>query len=417
MWIPSLRCGIPQGTSRLGAFTETMTDTVPPLPHTPRRRRRPYVRLTLAGLLAATLAVAGLSYCMQDQHSSGTGTSAVTSPHTSIGSDPGYDQGGGGSDSWGDLQPQGGNGQSPGSVSGTSDASAAQSVGVVDIDTTLSGGDRAAGTGMILTSGGKVLTNNHVVAGSTSIKVTVVSTGDRYTARIVGTDSTHDVAVLDLQDASGLSTVQTNTSGDVAIGDDVTGVGNAGGDGGAPSAAPGSVTALDQSVTTEAEATSAGETLDGMIKIDADIQAGDSGGPLYDGGGKVIGMDTAASTGTAEVVGFAIPIEDALQVADRIESGAHGTRSGYPAFLGVELATGSGTATIAGVVDGSGAADAGLRAGQTITSIDGTQVGSASALADAISRHQPGDRISLEWTDGSGQSQSSTVTLGEGPAA
>lgn len=120
---------------------------------------------------------------------------------------------------------------------------------MVDIDTVLAyQGADAAGTGMVLTSHGEVLTNNHVVDGATSVKVTVVATGVTYTAKVVGTDPTQDVAVLQLQGASGLGTVRTDTSAATAS-EKVIGVGNAGGVGGAPSAASGQVTATGATIT------------------------------------------------------------------------------------------------------------------------------------------------------------------------
>ena len=151
---------------------------------------------------------------------------------------------------------------------------------------------------MVLTSDGEVLTNNHVVDGATSITVTVLSTGESYRATVVGTDPTDDVAVLQLTDASGLDTVQTDEDG-VAVGDDVTAVGNAGNEIGT-SAAAGSVTGVDQSITATDESGSDAEQLTGLIEIAADVQAGDSGGPLYDAGGEVVGMDTAASSAAAD---------------------------------------------------------------------------------------------------------------------
>src|SRR5882757_5368163 len=179
----------------------------------------------------------------------------------------------------------------------TTSATTAQQVGVVDINTVLSyQGAEAAGTGMVLTSSGDVLTNNHVVEGATSIKVTIVSTGATYTAKVVGTDPTDDVAVIQLQNASGLQTAKIGDSSDVKAGDAVTAVGNAGGTGGTPSAAKGSVTATGQTLTASDENGSNVETLTGMIEINANVVAGDSGGPLYDADGNVIGMDTAAST-------------------------------------------------------------------------------------------------------------------------
>lgn len=203
----------------------------------------------------------------------------------------------------------------------TTAASAAQTAGVVIIRAELSDQQAVAeGTGMVLTADGTILTNNHVVEGASSIRVEVASTGTTYRAVVVGTDPTADVAVLKLVGASGLTTVKVNTSGDLAVGDDVTGIGNAGG-GGVLVAASGSVTALNEQITTQADQSSASESLTGLIETDAPIEAGDSGGPLMDADGEVVGMDTAASTG-GMVRGYAIPISTAIKVAKEIASAA-----------------------------------------------------------------------------------------------
>ena len=218
-------------------------------------------------------------------------------------------------------------------------------VGVVDINTVIDyGAAEAAGTGIVLTSNGEILTNNHVIDGATSIKVTIVSTGKSYTATVVGDDPTDDVAVLQLSGASGLATAKLGDSSSVAVGNTVTAVGNAGGTGGTPSAATGTVTALNQSITATDEGGGNSENLTGMIEINADIQAGDSGGPLYSASGTVIGIDTAASSQSfnSTTTGFAIPINKALSIAKQIESGTETStiHIGPTAFLGVELGSG-----------------------------------------------------------------------------
>jgi S1-C subfamily serine protease len=156
-----------------------------------------------------------------------------------------------------------------------------------------------------------------------------------------------------------------------------------------------------------------------MIQVDAAIEAGDSGGPLYSDGG-VVGIDTAASSGqTGTTVGFAIPIAKATAIADRIESGEDSAtiQQGTPAFLGVQLADGTAGATISGVVDGSPAADAGLAAGDTITAVDGSTVDSSDALSAALAEHDPRDQVRISWVDTTGTTHTATVTLIAGPAA
>jgi S1-C subfamily serine protease len=290
-------------------------------------------------------------------------------------------------------------------------------VGVVDIVSELgySGGE-SAGTGMVLTSNGEVLTNNHVVEGATAITVTVLSTGVQYTATVVGTAPTADVAVLQLTDASGLATVRTDSDG-VTAGEAVTAVGNAGGDPTSTSAAPGTVTALDQSITASSESGTDAERLTGLIETDADVQAGDSGGPLFDADGEVVGMDTAASSGGA-VQSYAIPISTALGVVAQIEDGVDSAtvHQGLPAFLGVSVADGTGGATIAGVVSDGPADRAGLTAGDVVTSVGGTAVDSADALTTALAAQQPGADVRVTWTDTTGTSHTATATLVAGPA-
>ena len=203
----------------------------------------------------------------------------------------------------------------------------------------------------------------------------------------------------------------------------MTAVGNAGGTG-TLSAADGSVTTLSAPVTTQSEASIQGETLSGMIETDADVVPGDSGGPLLDAKGEVIGIDTAASTGQ-EIDGYAIPIDRALTVVATIRTGVETSQVqiGPAAFLGVELSSTTGYARgsmtdgalIAGVVDGDAAAEAGIAAGDTITAVGSTTVTDASTLSGALAAHDPGDRVKISWTASDGQVHTTTVTLGPSP--
>ena len=295
-----------------------------------------------------------------------------------------------------------------------------QQIGVVDIVTVLGyRNGEAAGTGMVLTSHGEILTNNHVIQGATKVTVTVVSTGRTYTASVVGTDPSDDVAVLQLDHASGLQ-VADFSDREASIGEAVTAVGNAGGSGGTPSAVSGTVTALDQSITATDETGSNPERLTGLIETDADVQAGDSGGPLYDtASGQIIGMDTAASTG-GQVDGYAIPIASAQSIAGKITSGVDSAtiHQGLPAFLGVSVSSAAGTngAAIAGVVSGGPADSAGLAAGDVITAVGRTAIGSADDLTGVLAGHDPGDTVSVTWTDSAGTTRTAPITLASGPA-
>jgi S1-C subfamily serine protease len=276
----------------------------------------------------------------------------------------------------------------------------------------------AAGTGIVLTSNGEILTNNHVIDGSTSVRVTVESTGRTYTAGVVGTDASADIAVLHLKGASGLPTARLATTA-AAVGDAVTAVGNAGGTG-TLSAATGTVTALQQSITTQPEGASASESLTGLIETNADVVAGDSGGPLEDSAGRVVGIDTAASSGTADVTGYAIPIRTAVRIAAEITSGSTSSAitRGLPAFLGVEISSDAVAegAGVAQVLNGTPAASAGLEAGDVITAVNGRTVGSASALTSLLHSYSPGTGVSVTYTDTTGSSHTVHVTLTAGPA-
>ena len=336
-----------------------------------------------------------------------------------------------------------------GSTSNLTTAQIASKVdpGLVDIVTNLGyQNGEAAGTGMVLTSNGEVLTNNHVIRGATAIKVTDVGNGRTYTAKVVGYDQTDDVAVLQLQNAAGLQTVSFSSSG-ASVGDRVVALGNAGGKGGKPSEVTGKVTSLHQSITASDEDASTSEQLHGMIETNAPIQPGDSGGALVNRAGQIVGMNTAASTGISETgfqgqsgqqtQAFAIPISKATAIAGQIEAGKASStvHIGQTAFLGVEISTGSTSsggfggfgsdggsaasngALVAGVVSGGAAAQAGLTEGDTITSVAGHAVTSATGVSSALASHHPGDKISIDWTDSAGQSHSATVTLTTGPAA
>jgi S1-C subfamily serine protease len=392
----------------------------------------------------------------------------------------------------------------------TSQIAAKVDPGLVDVVTTVGyQGGKAAGTGMVLTSTGEVLTNNHVIDGATSIKATDVGNGRTYTAKVVGYDKTHDVAVLQLQNASGLQTV-TLSSAAPQSGQKVVALGNALGKGGTPSVVSGRINGLGQSITASDQGAGDSEQLTGMIGHNAPIQPGDSGGALVNTEGEVIGMNTAASDSSssgspsqssqtqAATQAFAIPITRASSIAGQIEAGTASStvHIGATAFLGVETSpsgggsfggnfpgsggngdipgfggnggdipgfggnggdipgfggsgggfggfggdigggyiggvgggsaigggsanggsTGGSGVAISGVVSGSAAARAGLAAGDQITSVAGHSVTSSSQIQSVLGNYHPGNKISISWTDQSGQSHTATVTLSAGPA-
>jgi S1-C subfamily serine protease len=302
--------------------------------------------------------------------------------------------------------------------------------GVVVIETNLAYQDSAAaGTGMVLTSSGEVLTNNHVINGATTIKVVVPKTGHSYTARVLGYNRSADVALLQLQGASNLKTVSIS-SGKLRVGASVKALGNAGGTGSITSVT-GTVTGLGRSITASDDQ-GGSEQLTGLIETNAGIEPGDSGGPLVNGKGQVVGMDTAASSGfgfqdVSATDAYAIPIAKALTIAHAISSGrASATvHIGPTAFLGIQVesvdALGYGYrsaagALIAGVVSGGPAASAGLAAGDVITAINGHTVSSPSAIPALVLTKKPGAKVSVAYVDQSGTSHTASVTLGSGPA-
>jgi S1-C subfamily serine protease len=376
----------------------------------------------------------------------------------------------------------------------TSQIAAKTDPGLVDVVSSLGyQGAGAAGTGLVLTSTGEILTNNHVIDGATSVKVTDIGNGRTYTASVVGYDKTDDIAVLQLKNASGLTTVSLGDSSQVKSGDKVVALGNAGGKGGTPSVAAGHVTSLNQAITASDEGGGASERLTGMIETNANIQPGDSGGALVNTAGQVVGINTAASSASETSAGsqspdgqwpsgqdpygqspsgqdpygqwpseqspsgqspfgqspdggsssgqpssgqsatqaFAIPINRALSLASQIEAG-HASATvhiGATGFLGVEVASqgasqsgfGSGSqdstgAAISGALSGSPAAQAGLAEGDVIDSVGGHTVSSPDDLSSVLQQYHPGDKVSVTWTDGSGQTSTSTVVLANGPA-
>jgi S1-C subfamily serine protease len=334
---------------------------------------------------------------------------------------------------------------------------------LVDVTSTLGyQGATAMGTGMVLSSNGLVLTNNHVINGATSISVNDIGNGKTYTATVVGYDESQDIAVLQLSGASGLTTANTGNSSTVSVDDSVTALGNAGGVGGTPSVAAGSVVALNQSITASDESSGTSEQLSGLIESNADIQPGDSGGPLVDSHGQIVGVDTAASTnyefsgnggnagnggyggygsqgssgsegspsstGGSTTQGYSIPINTALSIAHEIEAGQASStvHIGTTAFIGVEIATstsgeGDGQSVagveIAGTQAGTPAAEAGLAEGDVVTSLNGQSVTTGTQIQEILIGQHPGDKVSIAWTDPYGQSHTATLTLGTGPAA
>jgi S1-C subfamily serine protease len=279
------------------------------------------------------------------------------------------------------------------------------------------------------------------ITGASSITVTDVGNGQTYPATVVGYDRAGDIAVLQLQGASDLPTATVGDSGTVAVGESIAASGNAGGRGGTPSIAGGTVSALDQAVTVSDEITGSSEQLAGLIEVAAGIQPGDSGGPLINAAGQVIGVDTAGSPssqlGQSGGDGLAIPINDALAISTQIQAGTASStiHIGSTGVLGVLVANTSGPsrhgrhahrhnvstvpstpgAAVAGLVSSSPAGQAGLAVGDVIVSLDGTTIDSPTALVTALTAHHPGDSVQVTWVDTAGQQHTATVPLSSGP--
>ena len=320
---------------------------------------------------------------------------------------------------------------------------------VVDINTDidpLEGGGQAAGTGMIVSRNGEIVTNNHVVQGADTVRVTIA--GHRSDpATLVGTDPSADIAVLRVSGFNHLPTMRFGNSSSVTVGDPVVAIGNALGLGGDPTVTDGIISATGRTITAADETGSIEETLHGLLQTDAPIAPGNSGGPLVNSAGDVIGMDTAApSAGTASSsIGFAIPVDTVRQIADEIARHKElpGLVYGRPAFLGVEVvdssevsggancfgnafgwwpgfgpvaSTPNGTpgVVVAAVDPASAAAGAGIESGDVITAVDGEATRSTAALSKVVAAHRPGQAVSVSVSTQSGK-KTVPVRLGQGP--
>ncbi len=367
-------------------------------------------------------------------------------------------------------------GSNPGGNPGTAPQSAAQRAvisavrpGLVDISSNLQyQGSQAAATGMVISPDGLVLTNNHVITDTTQLFATVVSTGQRYKATWLGYDATDDVAVIKLDNAHNLKTVPLGDSSAVKVGDDVIAMGNADGAGGVTPAA-GTITGLNRTIKASDAGAATSETLHGMLQTNAGIVQGDSGGALADASGHVIGMNTAAATGSfgSENVGFAIPIDKALSIAQKIihGQGSKEIQIGSTGFMGVlvpagqasqssspaqqrkrqlqqdqsdsgfpvqpsspaclandltagvpaKLAPVSSGALIIGELCDTPADKAGIIAGDVITAVGKNKVDSPQDLTKVMLTFKPGDSVQVTWVAINGQTHQSTMTLIEAP--
>ncbi|CAM2834231.1 S1C family serine protease [Skermania piniformis] len=287
-------------------------------------------------------------------------------------------------------------------------------------------GPEGSGTGIVLSPDGLVLTSHHVIKGAEEISVTSVGNGLIYPATTIGYDRERDIAVLQLAGAQDLPPARIGDSGTVRRGDQVMAIGNANGTGGAPTGVVGAVTGLNERIFARNEADASSKALTGLIAADADVVPGHSGGALVDSGGAVVGV-LAAATGadaraeTGERAGYAVPINDAMRVVEQVRTGV-GTADvhvGPTASLGVLVtdadSPGPTGARVQLTIYGSPAYAAGLPEGATITKLDGRAITSADDLRAAIDAARPGEVVQLDWTDGSGTAQTTTITLADSP--
>jgi S1-C subfamily serine protease len=273
----------------------------------------------------------------------------------------------------------------------------------------------AAGTGIVLTKDGQILTNNHVIAGATTIRVTVPATHKTYTADVMGYDPADDIALLKLEGASNLATATTGNSAKLKIGQTARAVGNANG-AGKLIVTKGKVVGLNRTISVQQEDGSFSK-LANLVASTAKLVPGDSGGPLLDASGHVIGVDAAGSASGDSGVGFAVAINKALTITKQIATSRASqlVHIGATAFIGIEAQDGPKGVLVGGVFPGSPAETAGLAAGDVITSIDGTTLTDSASLRTVLFGHHPGDSITIAYTDAAGNPGTATVTLADGP--
>jgi S1-C subfamily serine protease len=437
-------------------------DYIEQQPRRPSRTRGFLVYLVVAALAAGV--GAGAVAALEHSSPASSNTPSAGSNPNSGGFNPNNNPSNGG------FSPGGGSNSGTG-VNNAQEQAVANAVepGVVDIQSSLQYvGGTAEATGMVISSNGLVLTNNHVIVDTTGLTATLVSTGQKFPAKWLGYDKSDDVSVLQLEGASGLRTVPLGDSATVKLGDPVVAIGNAEGVGGKPTVVTGTITQLNQTITASDDL-GGSETLHGMLQTNADIVQGDSGGPLANTAGKVIGMDTAAASGSfgnqSPDVGFAIPINKALSIAREIINGQGSStiKIGATGFIGVDVAPGSaGSATspaqqqqrqeqslgnggfggnsgtgclansqnagvpqniapasagtlVLGVLCATPADTAGITAGDVITAVDGHAVTSPNSLTAILSGYRPGTTVSVTWMDVSGQQHTGQLNLIEAP--
>ncbi|BDX30483.1 peptidase S1 [Mycobacterium antarcticum] len=295
---------------------------------------------------------------------------------------------------------------------------------VVKLETDM-GRQSEEGSGIILSNDGLILTNNHVVAAANGgpgapagvqTKVTFAN-GATTTFKVVGTDPSSDIAVVQAAGATGLTPITLGSSGNLRVGQDVVAIGSPLGLEG--TVTTGIVSALNRPVAAGGDAQNQNTVLD-AIQTDAAINPGNSGGALVNMNGELVGVNSAIATlggdsGQSQSgsigLGFAIPVDQAKRIADELIQG--GTAS--HASLGVQVGNDAGVdgAKIVDVTADGAAASAGLPSGVVVTKVDDRVIGSADALVAAVRSRAPGEKVTLTYLDTSGKPQTVDVTLGK----
>ncbi len=278
---------------------------------------------------------------------------------------------------------------------------------------------RGAGTGMVLSSDGDILTNNHVIEGAQQIRVTVTGEKEPRAADLVGADPQRDVAIIKLRNATGLKAVTLGSSSSLKVGDDVVAIGNALALVGGNTVTRGIVSALDRSVDDPRE------DLRHLIQTDAAINSGNSGGPLVDARGEVIGMNTIVIRGTGtgapvESIGFAISIDSIKPLIERLRSGRPAPGQAFIGVAAVDLndqlkaelgVPADKGAVVQEITEGSPSENAGLRVGDVITKFNDKSIESAAGMVKAVRATEPGDKVSFAYYRGDTK-RDGTLTVG-----
>ena len=272
------------------------------------------------------------------------------------------------------------------------------------------GGTQAAeaeGSGWVYDMNGNIVTNDHVVSNAKSVKVTFWN-GKTYNASVVGTDPTTDLAVVRVSGApqSQLHPLTVGDSAALQVGDAVVAIGSPFGL--SESVTSGIVSALHRQISSQTKF-----TIPNAIQTDAAINHGNSGGPLLNSEGQVVGVNSQiqSDSGDNAGVGFAIPSDTVRSVASQLISSGKAEH----AYLGVQLAANSNSALIAGVQSGTPAAKAGLKKGDVVVSVAGTSVSTSDELAAAISAHKPGEQVTITYRR-NGSLHSVQLTLSNRPS-